>query len=263
MKKVAISIIAPNKEVIYPQTLEAVMNLDTTGLSYTILVICDNMEGVVGDANLCYCLSQARKFVLENNYDYLLNIESDVVPPRYALKQLLETINTIKCHAVTALVPERPSKVGTDRFIVEMEWNGNPNARENIKKLAPFELQGHGGLACVLIKREVLEKLDFKHVFPCDFTFWGMFHEAGFKLYCDPRVICGHVDRDGRVIRGKDYVYEYWINKVNENVKAGRAWFYGLPYKWWWGMSAEEFKEKLKDHLDLGKYREYEWYIYE
>ena len=260
--KVVISVISPRKEVICKETLQSVFNLDTEGFNHALLFISDNMEGVKGDANLCYCLSQARKFLLENDYTYLLNVESDIVPPRYALKFLIETMNKYKCDAVTGLVPERPSKVGTDKFIVEMEWNGNPDASEKIRKLEPFELQGHGGLACVLFKREVFEELDFEHVFPCDFTFWGKFHERDFKLFCDPRVICGHVDRDGRVIRGLGYTYIFWLTHVENNESRGLKWYYGLPYNWWWGMDKYEFFKNLREHLKLEEYHEYLWYLF-
>lgn len=53
-------------------------------------------------------------------------------------------------------------------------------------------------------------------------------------------------------------VYEKWKAKIAENSVNGKPWFYGFPYRWWWGKNAEWFLYKLTSHLDPKE--EPEWF---
>ena len=52
-------------------------------------------------------------------------------------------------------------------------------------------------MACTLIKREVLENMPQPWFFPTnngeDLSFCKRATDAGYKIYCDTELICGHV----------------------------------------------------------------------
>lgn len=45
----------------------------------------------------------------------------------------------------------------------------------------------------------------------------------------------------------------YWRNYIKKNWKNKRPWYYGLPYRWWYGMSSQNFLDLLPHHLDREK----------
>lgn len=51
---------------------------------------------------------------------------------------------------------------------------------------------------------------------------------------------------------------QYWRQVVQENRGHKRVWCYGIPYKWWYGLSGDEFLKRLPQHLD--KSREPKWF---
>ena len=48
----------------------------------------------------------------------------------------------------------------------------------------------------------------------------------------------------------KNAVYKRWVAKIAENRINSKPWFYGLPYRWWWGRGADWFLDKLTSHLN-------------
>jgi len=44
-----------------------------------------------------------------------------------------------------------------------------------------------------------------------------------------------------------------WRGHVERNMREGRHWYHGLPYRWWWGKSMENFLKALPGHLDPEK----------
>ena len=51
---------------------------------------------------------------------------------------------------------------------------------------------------------------------------------------------------------------QYWSRKIQENRKLERIWCHGFPYKWWYGISGDEFLRRLPQHLD--RKREPMWF---
>jgi FkbM family methyltransferase len=41
----------------------------------------------------------------------------------------------------------------------------------------------------------------------------------------------------------------HWKNYVLNNIKSGKEWYFGLPYQWWWGMTALDFIEEIENHV--------------
>ncbi|MEM4765482.1 MAG: FkbM family methyltransferase [Nitrososphaerota archaeon] len=65
--------------------------------------------------------------------------------------------------------------------------------------------------------------------------------EGAHKLY-------HHPDRGMKNMY--DIIAWHWINHVLENIDNGRPWYYGLPYTWWWGMSAIDFILEIRNHVE-------------
>lgn len=196
MARIFLTVPVVKTKLIYKQTWEALHTLDVGEHTVNILISCENLPKVVGDKNIGYNLNKARSISLVDGYDYLAIIESDVIPPSNALLEMLK----VNADVIVGLVPERPSKVKTNEFIICMSWNGNPNAKELIPKGQPFELPGGDGYACILVKRRVLEKVKFPEQGSGDMCWYNELHKLGFKVFCQPSVLCSHIDRDGKVI---------------------------------------------------------------
>jgi len=197
--KILVAVPVPKISHVYKECWQALHTLDAGEHTINLFITCENLPNIVGDHNIGFNLNKARKICLEEGYDYLAVIESDVVPPQNALLEMLK----VNADVVVGLVPERPSKVNTNDFIICMDWNGNANARELIKKGEPFELTGKDGYACVLIRKNVIERVTFPEQGCGDMVWYDLLHKGGFKIFCQPKVICSHVDRDGKVITRK------------------------------------------------------------
>jgi len=48
----------------------------------------------------------------------------------------------------------------------------------------------------------------------------------------------------------RDVISNYWINYCITNIISGRAWYHGLPYTWWWGMSLTDFIHEIPEHVE-------------
>jgi len=138
------------------------------------------------------------KTFLETDCTHLFQIDADTIPPLDALVKLL-ALDTDMATAITPIVnrEELTSNLfmGSGKDGDAMPWE------EAINKKEPFEIKGVG-MACILIKREVFEKVGtpfytdawFKDGSYCegDINFCGKAIDAGFKLVVDPTIICGH-----------------------------------------------------------------------
>ena len=119
----------------------------------------------------------ARQICLDGEYDYLFSVECDVILPPYALKKLVEA--------------DKPIIEGlyyTDFDFHPPEWW---IAGDVVKECTP-----KGTLGVCLIKREVVEKVEFRHTeaFP-DAVFHHDAAELGYKSYVHCGVVCDHLTR--------------------------------------------------------------------
>jgi FkbM family methyltransferase len=44
-------------------------------------------------------------------------------------------------------------------------------------------------------------------------------------------------------------IADHWINFCILNLRQGKDWYYGLPYKWWWGMDFIDFIHEIPLHV--------------
>ena len=137
---------------------------------------------------------------LKTDCQWLFWIDDDVVPPKHSLWQLLSHDKK----AVNGLVPFKEPPYNPN-------WYLNPiydNSRDSWTYEGFFNPPSDGlvkidsaGLACSLIHRDVIEKMEYPHftldAAAEDHSFWRKVKDAGFELYGDPSVQCIHMGIDG------------------------------------------------------------------
>ena len=149
--------------------------------------------------NIAYKMNKAREIVLEQGYDYLLNIEHDMIVPKDGLKTLLKYA---KPNNVTGgLYRARPGRNPIAPLCLKVKY---PNCRidwptsdEIVNKeiinnvyVIPFGF--------TLFGKEVLKKIRFNEKIDGGFA-----NETAYKKIekiIIPSVVCGHIDRDGTIL---------------------------------------------------------------
>ena len=142
------------------------------------------------------------KFAMESNADYIVYLDSDMVPPT---DMLIKMINTFEQMPDTGLVsgmafkripPFQPC------FYTKLAYD-TKNLKPLLESPIKFptegliELQGVG-MACCMLKTDVFRKINAPYFFPLpnvgeDLTFCLKMKHAGIKMYCDLSIDVGHV----------------------------------------------------------------------
>ena len=171
-----------------------------------------------------------RKIVLDENYDYFLSLEQDIIPPKDIIERLLKLNkpivsgvyynmfqnnfgkSDIKPLAYAETTPEQfeilkadPKYENTD--IRKKIESGKIKGPEDIHgQLSAKEVEGskvievfYAGLGCMLIKREVLEKIEFRGPDTSfdDHAFCMDARKLGYKILLDTSVKCAHFVKIG------------------------------------------------------------------
>ena len=135
-----------------------------------------------------------RKYCIDNNYDCFLSLEQDVVPPKNVIEKLLNHNKDITSALYFYLGDD-------NKTLLPMMWihyKGDYAKRLMIDEVPENELVEviTSGLGCVLIKNNVLEKIEFRHVKDeepwDDLWFCEDAREKGFKIYVDTSLRCKH-----------------------------------------------------------------------
>jgi len=145
-----------------------------------------------------------RRQVLDNGYDYLLSLEQDVIPPKNIIERLLahkkDVISGVYYKKIYITVKNKEYTK-----IVPLLWKITKEDKE--KKLITYitdeELQTSllnidmCGLGCLLIHRNVLEKIKFRYkkqekAFD-DTWFCKDAIKNNFKIYANPTLKCKHL----------------------------------------------------------------------
>lgn len=194
-----------------PETVQAVLGLEWDG-AITFEFQRDNPisaqddPGKKGIENHLHQYTRGRETFLAGRYDAMLVVESDIIPPPDTLKKLAAL--NVDC------------AYGVYRFrsvdvisINERYPAGNTNLGSNLSyeryllkramKLGQYPCTG-GGLGCVLIRRRVLEAIEFRiedlFTAHCDTFFCQDVLRAGFSQAADMSVVCGHKTPEGEIL---------------------------------------------------------------
>lgn len=186
-----ILIAVPTFETIAPEVFKAIYDMDKGGHDVDF----DYVRG--------YDCAKARNVAVQKathgNYDYLMMVDSDTIPPRDALVNMLEFPADLvigccprknsKTHEVTLYPPD------PDNYHHMMTYPDLPDASR-------IKVRG-GGAACILINVQMLKELSypyFKYIvydngdtLSEDLFFCSKVRKSGYKIEADTRVRCGHI----------------------------------------------------------------------
>ena len=144
---------------------------------------------------------------VENNYDAVLWLDSDMIVPHDALIRLAEDMEKYRADLVTGLYFRR--KPPTNPVLSnDLYWRVNDDgnvetgatAYVDYPKNTVFPIRGTG-FGCCLTSRNLLRKMVEMYGSPFtplmgmgeDFAFCWRADKDGFRLRCDSRVKCGHI----------------------------------------------------------------------
>ena len=148
-----------------------------------------------------------REYALENNYDYLLNLDQDVIPPENVIKKLLSHDKKIVMglyfghHFVDQL---------NKTMVMPFAWqftNKNQGHWGDVRYLNPDEVWNDRllkiaftGAGCMFIHRDVLKKVKFRYSDEYDVWDDRWFgydaYANGFEVFLDTSVKCKHLYLD-------------------------------------------------------------------
>ena len=185
-----------------PETVQALMMLEWEG-PLSLLLQRDNPYDE-GRKNILHQYEKGRDYFLRGDYDAMLVVESDIIPPRDALKKLA----ALDADCAYGVYRFRVSNVVN----VLERYPGTPRNEGESLSIWPEKLYGAlkrgivpcsgGGLGCVLIKRDVLETIPFRieDTAHCDTYFNRDVMRGGLLQVADMSIICGHKNESGEVL---------------------------------------------------------------
>lgn len=205
-----------------PVTVTALMALEFDG-SLSLLFQRDNPEpgarGVLGSGgvhaadvrNHLHQYQRGREMFLRGDYDAMLVIESDMVPPPDVLDRLsacradvaygvyrfrqIDKVNLLERYPVNA-------ETGALTPIVGSSLSDREHLLRRLARDGRIACAG-SGLGCVLIRRRVLEQIPFRHprspIVYCDVPWTEDVYTAGFSQVA-AMIVCGHVTEDGVIL---------------------------------------------------------------
>jgi len=143
-----------------------------------------------------------RKYALDNSYDYLLSLEQDIIPTKDIIERLLSHKKEAVCGVYFAVNFYKGKHqllplvwVDFDKETKMMHYIDNERLWNN--KLIEIATSG---LGCMLIHKDVLEKIEFRYNKDDegfdDMWFCKDLRESGIKLYCDTSLKCKHLIKD-------------------------------------------------------------------
>lgn len=183
----------------HPPALESIAAIEWDGPVDWLWLSAGDEPGAHRYDNVTRKYQAARLFALEHNYDAMLTVEDDIIVPPTALKSLV-ALGAAVAYGLTVWrhPPHRWSAVlelGPDHHVSLDQF---PNHAAKSWGTA-LEVAGCG-LFCTLIRREVLEQLDFHREGEpcCDWDFALDLARLGIRQVANLSVVCGHILEDGQ-----------------------------------------------------------------
>lgn len=141
-----------------------------------------------------------RKYAIDNNYDFLLSLEQDVIPP----PDIIECLLSHNKKVISGIYFAR-NTVNNNVELIPLAYKEVPT-KEDLPSMRPLNEQEllHGpklmkiiscGLGCVLIHRDVLKEISFRYELNTFDDRWfciDLFNKK-IELYCDVSVKCKHM----------------------------------------------------------------------
>lgn len=174
-----------------PQTLKSIFGLSWPG---EIVYAFGRSTAQVDDyQDILRKYQQARRMVLSSQFDALLTIEADMIVPELALDRLW----ALDADVAYGLYCSRRQKHPWLVFTAVEEREAAHLSDDCCRAFYGSAIDSAGiGLGCTLIRREVLEKLDFRMQPGGPATDWWFALdclERGFRQISDLGTVCGHM----------------------------------------------------------------------
>jgi len=141
-----------------------------------------------------------REKALDEGYDYFLNIDQDVVPPKDAIQKMISCRKDV----ITGIYFNPWEKDGKVRLLATI-WVCPPNDSNKLVPVREDIVNGNNlvkidscGSGCLLIHRSVLEKIKFRYDLTQgegvdDVFFCQDVKKEGISIYADTSVKCKHM----------------------------------------------------------------------
>ena len=143
---------------------------------------------------------QARRMVLGGGFDALLTIEADMIVPELALDRLA----SLDADVAYGLYCSRRQRHDWLVFTVVKEREASHLDKESCRAFYGCAIDSAGiGFGCTLIRREVLEELDFRMPSGGPATDWFFALdclEKGYRQISDLGTVCGHMVDDKSIV---------------------------------------------------------------
>ena len=191
-----ILIAVPTFENILPETFKSIYNLDKID---DMIVDFDFVRG--------YDCSRARNIIankaISDNYDYVLMVDSDIILPAHTLTKMLDDPKPI----CLGCYPRKNTRNGTFEIfkLGQTDYKNTFSYKEISNLNGKVEVKG-GGFGCAMIDVKVFQDLPhpfFKYVeyesgatLSEDLYFCSNAHKAGYQIYAETDIICGHSVRN-------------------------------------------------------------------
>jgi hypothetical protein len=205
-----------------PETLTALLGLDWPHPIDWYLTR-DNpysQEVQRGYLNIWHNMTKARAHFLAGNYDAMLVVESDIVPPADALQKLAGLDGDV-CGGLYVMRHGTP----VPNAFVYVPGQTNPGTyieRWELRDLWGRVARTNGVcLGCCLIHRRVLEVIPFRmHEYAApDWAFMEDCNARGLVTLCDLSVACGHIRPDGVTLWPDPD--KGWVERLRDEVAYG------------------------------------------
>ncbi len=160
-----------------------------------------NPQGLIATINDGH--NSCREYALKNGYDYLLHLETDIIPPFDVIERLMN--NKVKvCSGLYDIF------YGTKRKLMLQtgeKYDRTVRSFRNVEFVDDGEMEVfngkiqrvyHPGIGCALIVREVLEQIPFRitrgNHLHSDTWFANDCSSYNIPIYIDPTVQCKHLN---------------------------------------------------------------------
>ena len=152
--------------------------------------------------------NDCRLYAINNDFDYILHLESDVLPPSNVIEQLLSH-NKDVCGAVYYRDEGVSRRLMVQQRIYRSAQNiatENATTRYDVNFCdGSLQIAAHIGLGCVLISKKILQTIPFRFVHWSESHGIAMHPDVYFgedcftnkiKIYCDTSLICSHDNKN-------------------------------------------------------------------
>ena len=173
------------------EAINAFLNIDTNGYQVDFFIDAydplfssyDDKMDDNGKHNLLFKMRKARRLVLQGDYDYLFNVEHDVVVPKDALVKLVEAKKNLIC----GLYRYRHTRCKEEMLMPQFA-GAKPLAKPGDEILNACVIPW----GCTLFSQYILDVLPFGNLM--DGQYCGECKKLGIPRWVHTGVMCKHID---------------------------------------------------------------------